>query len=396
MPAQKLHRRNTYPLDKRSILEAVLTILLAFLLLFAAMEEHPYAFYNLLRLVTTMGAVYWAVQVYRAEMRGWTWVFATVALLMNPFLPLHNMHREGWQPIDVGLGVLLLAWSGYWLIFKSRKTIRQFSEAESASTMQSSHDRLPDLGKYLAGKGTPQKTLFFYPSWEIDFIDVVGSGRYCTTRTQPLDGKLFCATLDFGADILEQILLRVPSATAVLVKQSLEDDPGSIRRLKFPEPIEIGIAACLGNLQQGMYEIFIPLVIQLVYGDDPAHMMETLSVEEANDEDKSPELFEDADEQESENVEVKFPSWVEATGFASLEERELSGAPFLSHNAYLNDGWGEQCALRFNKSHNPEGEVRAWAIRNQNGYKSFAAYRTPTGDVVVLYVHMGSGGILRN
>ena len=32
---------------------------------------------------------------------------------MNPIFPV-RMHREDWQPIDLGLGVLLFCWSGYW------------------------------------------------------------------------------------------------------------------------------------------------------------------------------------------------------------------------------------------------------------------------------------------
>ena len=139
--------------------------------------------------------------------------------------------------------------------------------------------QFPDFGKYLASKGTPQKTALIYDSWEIDDLAIVGRGRYCTTRVQPMDGDLYCATFDFGSDILEQILARAPAATRELVRRSLAEDPDSVRHVRIPTPISLGVAATLGNLQQGLDETFIPLVIIEVFGADPAAAMEALGVD---------------------------------------------------------------------------------------------------------------------
>jgi hypothetical protein len=144
------------------------------------------------------------------------------------------------------------------------------------ASRQAPQQKLPDLGKYLASKGTPQKTSLVYTTWEIDDLAVVGPGRYCTTRIQPLDGNLYCATFDFGADMLEQILARAPAKTRALVARSLAEDPDSVRHLRIPNPINLGIVAILGSLQHGMHETFIPLVITEVFGDDPTHVMETM------------------------------------------------------------------------------------------------------------------------
>jgi hypothetical protein len=408
-----------------------------------------------------------------------------------------------------------------------------------------------------------------------------------------LDGKLFCATFDFGFDLLTQILMRAPSATASFVSQSLAEDSRSIRRLTLPIPVNVGVAAALGNLQQGMYEAFIPLVIQSVFGDDPTRMLETLDEQRRNendkfwepvapglgekserlerdteteqyklntrdkalltaarvllekvvaarstkhgqsksaakllrilsnlpefpsekyvsvsvirrsrrygdittsrwwevlvegrriaissggyfyrppsggdsftamewsatpheaaqfndyrdvneivpdlrsfpeevatvdlgsegysleiydednplleenerkndddgddDDDESPASFEDVDEARRETVSSKIPWWVTAAGFVSPQEWKESGAPFLSAGFLWDHHEAQQYTLRFDKAHNPEGEARAWAIRFQGDYRSFAAYKTPGGDVVVLYIHAGSGGIL--
>lgn len=98
--------------------EFALTLISAALLLFASTGRHPYGFYMVLRFVITVGAVYWAWRVYQVKLRAWTWVFVAIALLLNPFFPI-RMQRTQWQPIDLGLGVLLFVWSGYWLLRKS-------------------------------------------------------------------------------------------------------------------------------------------------------------------------------------------------------------------------------------------------------------------------------------
>jgi hypothetical protein len=97
--------------------ESVFTLISAALLLVASAGKYPYGFYMLLRLIITVGSVYWAWRVYQAGLRGWTWAFVTVALLLNPFLPI-RMQRTQWQPIDLWLGIFLIGWSGYWLFRK--------------------------------------------------------------------------------------------------------------------------------------------------------------------------------------------------------------------------------------------------------------------------------------
>jgi hypothetical protein len=103
--------------NQKRIWEVAFTLLGAVLLLIAAAGRHTYNFYMVLRLVVTVGAFYWAWRVYQAGLRGWTWEFVAVALLLNPFLPI-RMQRAQWQPIDLWLGILLLGWSTYWLVRK--------------------------------------------------------------------------------------------------------------------------------------------------------------------------------------------------------------------------------------------------------------------------------------
>ncbi|MFY9853888.1 MAG: DUF6804 family protein [Terracidiphilus sp.] len=104
-------------MNRERNLEVVLTILGAVLLLIASVGKYPYGFYVVLRLVITVGAVYWAWRVDKIGQRAWTWIFASIAILLNPFLPIH-MQRTEWQPIDLCLGIFLIGWSGYWLFSK--------------------------------------------------------------------------------------------------------------------------------------------------------------------------------------------------------------------------------------------------------------------------------------
>jgi hypothetical protein len=119
-------------MSRERILEVVLTMLGAVLLLIAAAGKHPYGFYMVLRLVITVGAVYWAWRVYKVGQRAWTWMFVAVALLLNPFLPI-RMQRTQWQPIDLYLGIFLIGWSGYWLF-------RKQTRASQRQTLISSQD----------------------------------------------------------------------------------------------------------------------------------------------------------------------------------------------------------------------------------------------------------------
>jgi hypothetical protein len=125
---------------------------------------------------------------------------------------------------------------------------------------------LPDLGKYLALKGTPQKTKFIYTSWEMEVLSVVGLGMYCTSRVQPFDGKLYCATFDFGDEILWEMLKVATTKTQDFIAERLVDDPSSIRHMSLPDPINVGVAAILGEVKQGLNEMFIPLIITEVFG----------------------------------------------------------------------------------------------------------------------------------
>jgi len=124
---------------------------------------------------------------------------------------------------------------------------------------------LPDLGKHLAMTRAPQKTKVIYPSLTVDEISVVGLGKYCTTVIQEMDGKQYCATLDFGDEMLTRIMESSTERTRDVVIGSLTEDPEHVRRIPIPDPIRIGVEAILGSPQQSLEETFIPLILTNVF-----------------------------------------------------------------------------------------------------------------------------------
>ena len=134
-------------MNRERILEVVLTMLGAVLLLIAAAGKHPYGFYMVLRLVITIGAVYWAWRVYKAGQQIGTWIFVAVALLLNPFLPI-RMQRAQWQQIDLYLGILLIGWSGYWLFRKRTREFRIKRLAEKKTKEINGAYQWPGTGAY--------------------------------------------------------------------------------------------------------------------------------------------------------------------------------------------------------------------------------------------------------
>jgi hypothetical protein len=107
--------------------------------------------------------------------------------------------------------------------------------------------------------------MVIYPSFSITEIAVVCLGSYCITKIQEMNGDCYCGTFDFGNEMLDRILAQASGRTKDVVIESLTQDPKRIRQILLPHPINVGIGAILGNPQQGLDEVFIPLVITEVF-----------------------------------------------------------------------------------------------------------------------------------
>lgn len=186
------------------------------------------------------------------------------------FIPAVFYYPRRWKEFSHGSGAAtqnqpdLLSTRGKQSAHKDKR--EDSIRIESVPKRQAHTKYLPDLGTYLASKGAQQNTALVYNSWEMDNLAVKGRGDYCTTRIQPLDGDLYCATFDFGDDILGEILARATLETEAAVLSRISNDPESVRHIPISIPINAGVVAVLGNCEQGLHDTFIPLRITEVFG----------------------------------------------------------------------------------------------------------------------------------
>jgi hypothetical protein len=81
--------------------------LITAVMLFLALAELPYGYYQLLRLVVCGVSVYIAFMAYKWQKVWGVWLFGFIALLFNPLIPIH-LSKELWQPIDAICALLFL------------------------------------------------------------------------------------------------------------------------------------------------------------------------------------------------------------------------------------------------------------------------------------------------
>lgn len=83
-------------------------VVAAAVLFLALLDGWEYGFFTMLRFVVFATTAYVAWMAYEGQKEKWVWVFGFVAVLFNPFFPVH-LDRETWVVIDFIVGVFLLA-----------------------------------------------------------------------------------------------------------------------------------------------------------------------------------------------------------------------------------------------------------------------------------------------
>jgi len=84
---------------------SIVVRLLSILLLIGALDRHPYGYYQFLRVVTCGVAAYLAFIANLSKKEVWTWILGIIAVIFNPFLPIH-LSREIWQVFDLVTAVI--------------------------------------------------------------------------------------------------------------------------------------------------------------------------------------------------------------------------------------------------------------------------------------------------
>ena len=122
----------------------------------------------------------------------------------------------------------------------------------------------PDLGMRMVNDGISRNTVQHFYDFRLDHLSVLGRGRYTTIADMPCKGEMHAMSLDFTQEHLEQILDRAPAEIAKQVKAELSKDPLTARTIEFKGGVTISVRAGLGEIQQSLYENFVPLVVQEV------------------------------------------------------------------------------------------------------------------------------------
>jgi len=82
--------------------------IIAAILLFLALDRHPYGYYKLLRFVVCGVTAYGAYFAASIEKVVWVWIFGIIAVLFNPFIPI-RLDRDFWAFFDIAVAIILFA-----------------------------------------------------------------------------------------------------------------------------------------------------------------------------------------------------------------------------------------------------------------------------------------------
>ena len=79
------------------------------MLILAILGSWPYRFYQVLRTVICLTAIFLALLARKQRRDSWFWIFVAITAAFNPFVPLY-LGRETWVLIDlISLALFLIA-----------------------------------------------------------------------------------------------------------------------------------------------------------------------------------------------------------------------------------------------------------------------------------------------
>ena len=85
----------------------IIARVIAIILLFWALDKHPYGYYTLLRFVVGGVSAYGAYFAVELKENGWAWTLGIIAILFNPIVPIY-LDKGTWAFIDFGVAIILL------------------------------------------------------------------------------------------------------------------------------------------------------------------------------------------------------------------------------------------------------------------------------------------------
>lgn len=94
--------------------------ILCCILLLAAVARLPIGYYTFLRIAVTFGALAVIISEMTKSIGLWIIVFALIAIVFNPVIPVYLYKKSLWTPIDI---LAAVAFGIYSLTFKRRKNV---------------------------------------------------------------------------------------------------------------------------------------------------------------------------------------------------------------------------------------------------------------------------------
>jgi hypothetical protein len=80
---------------------------LAAIILFVGIGQHPYGYYEFLRWAACASAFYAAYRSYHAKHSGWAIIFGILGVLFNPIFPFY-LAQSTWQKWDFLAGAIFI------------------------------------------------------------------------------------------------------------------------------------------------------------------------------------------------------------------------------------------------------------------------------------------------
>jgi hypothetical protein len=123
----------------------------------------------------------------------------------------------------------------------------------------------PDYGLYLLRQGYSRNVRHRFYDFPLNHITVVGPGQFTTVKNQELMGVEYATSLDFDLRILAEILRLCPPSIVDFVGSEILSDQVSPRTIQLPQILTLGVETVLGQVQKGLHDDFVPLVIEKVF-----------------------------------------------------------------------------------------------------------------------------------
>lgn len=93
--------------------------ILVVVIMFAALGDRPYGYYQFLRWVTVFSAGYLAYVSKKGKKNCWFWIFLAIAILFNPIIPFY-LSKSTWAVFNLAAGIIYIV-----SLASTRSSVRQ-------------------------------------------------------------------------------------------------------------------------------------------------------------------------------------------------------------------------------------------------------------------------------